>query len=225
LGTDPLALDTDGDVLTDVEEVTAGSNPLVIDTDGDQISDYLELKTYATKVAEQDSDGDSLSDGDEITRLETDPLKSDTDGGGALDGLEVARGANPLDASDDPGLIALPPPPDSSKAIYIYGVIFGRNGEIQRGSETALENAFISIVLMGDVDIDVISHTDNTGSTRDNDRVSDLRARSVVKWFVDRGIKAKRLRPVGMGDREPIVPNDTEAGRAKNRRIELRIRR
>jgi hypothetical protein len=225
LGTNPLSIDTDGDVLTDGEELAAGSNPLRVDTDGDGISDYLELRTYSTSVTNSDTDADSLGDGEEVTKTRTDPLKSDTDGGGAIDGLEVFHDANPLDPSDDPTLSVLPAGSGLPKPVYVYGVKFTGSGSIGRGSETALENAFISLILMGNVDVEVISHTDNTGSAEENERISLAQARSVVQWFVARGIDEKRLHAIGMGGREPIATNETADGRAQNKRIELRIRR
>ncbi len=225
LGTSPLNIDTDGDVLTDGEELTAGSDPLTIDTDADGISDYQELRTHHTGVTVADTDADSVSDGDEVNTTNTDPLKADTDGGGALDGQEIFHGANPLDASDDAALSSLSVATGLQKPVYVYGMNFTRSGAIGKGSETALENAFISIELMDKVDLDVISHTDNTGSEKENERISLLQARSVVAWLVARGIDEKRLRPIGMGGREPIAPNENQTGRAANRRIELRVRR
>jgi len=69
--------------------------------------------------------------------------------------------------------------------------------------------------------IRVTGHTDNAGNKEANNALSLKRAVAVVNWLVGRGIKRVRLEPAGAGDSEPVAPNDTEEGRAKNRRIEL----
>lgn len=65
-------------------------------------------------------------------------------------------------------------------------------------------------------------HTDNSGSKTLNLNMSFFRASSVANWLVTSGgVKRSRLDPKGLGDTKPIADNTTEAGRAKNRRIEL----
>ena len=81
--------DTDNDGLTNREERQLGTNPKVADTDGDGLSDGDEVKKYTTNPLKADSDGDGLSDGDEILKYHTDPMKADTDGDGLSDGDEV----------------------------------------------------------------------------------------------------------------------------------------
>ena len=92
LGTDPNNPDTDGDGLTDGEEVLKyKTDPLKADTDGDGLSDYDEIYKYKTDPLNPDTDGDGLSDGDEVLKYKTDPLKADTDGDGLSDGDEVLK--------------------------------------------------------------------------------------------------------------------------------------
>jgi outer membrane protein OmpA-like peptidoglycan-associated protein len=64
-------------------------------------------------------------------------------------------------------------------------------------------------------------HTDNVGSKTANLNLSFFRATTVVNWLATNGIKRARLDPKGMGDTHPVADNTTEAGRAKNRRIEI----
>jgi outer membrane protein OmpA-like peptidoglycan-associated protein len=66
-------------------------------------------------------------------------------------------------------------------------------------------------------------HTDNKGSADLNKRLSQDRANSVMRWLVQHGIAAGRLEAVGYGLERPIEDNSTDAGRAKNRRVEFRI--
>lgn len=67
----------------------------------------------------------------------------------------------------------------------------------------------------------VEGHTDNTGSAAHNRALSEARARSVVAALTGAGIAANRLEPRGFGPDRPVADNDAEAGRAKNRRVEL----
>ena len=64
-GTSPTATDTDGDGLSDYNEVALGTDPNAADGDGDGLSDPAELYTYGTNPNDPDSDDDGLSDGDE----------------------------------------------------------------------------------------------------------------------------------------------------------------
>ena len=70
--------------------------------------------------------------------------------------------------------------------------------------------------------VTVEGHTDNIGSDAYNDKLSNKRAKTVSDYFVSKGIDASRLTAVGKGESSPIASNDTEEGRFKNRRVELR---
>jgi outer membrane protein OmpA-like peptidoglycan-associated protein len=102
-GTDKDNPDTDGDALTDGDEVLKyHTNPLKPDTDGDGLSDYDEIFKYKTDPLKVDTDGDGLNDGDEALKYKTDPLKADTDGDGLSDGQEVMTyKTDPLKADTD----------------------------------------------------------------------------------------------------------------------------
>ena len=103
LGTDPNNPDTDGDGLSDGEEVnTYKTNPLNPDTDGDGLSDGQEVTQYKTDPNKADTDGDGLSDGEEVNTYKTDPNKADTDGDGLSDNAEVTNyKTDPLKADTD----------------------------------------------------------------------------------------------------------------------------
>jgi OmpA-OmpF porin, OOP family len=72
-----------------------------------------------------------------------------------------------------------------------------------------------------DLKIGVEGHTDNVGTPATNKTLSEARAKSVVSAIVAQGITAERLSPAGYGQDKPIGDNNTEEGRAKNRRVEL----
>ena len=70
----------------------------------------------------------------------------------------------------------------------------------------------------------VVGHTDSTGSDAINDPLSLRRAQSVRDYLGDRGVATSRIEVSGRGSREPVADNATEAGRAKNRRVEIFLR-
>jgi outer membrane protein OmpA-like peptidoglycan-associated protein len=72
-----------------------------------------------------------------------------------------------------------------------------------------------------DLKIGVEGHTDNVGTPASNKTLSEARAKSVVSSIVAQGITAERLSPAGYGQDKPIGDNNTDEGRAKNRRVEL----
>lgn len=74
-----------------------------------------------------------------------------------------------------------------------------------------------------DTNINIYGHTDSVGSDAANMTVSDRRANSVRDYFVANGVSSTRLFPQGMGKTSPIASNDTDAGRAQNRRVEFAI--
>ncbi|MGE8142498.1 OmpA family protein [Novosphingobium sp. NPDC080210] len=71
--------------------------------------------------------------------------------------------------------------------------------------------------------VDVYGHTDSTGSDAFNQTLSESRARTVMNYLISRGVPAARLRSQGFGETMPVASNDTADGRAKNRRVEIKI--
>ena len=68
------------------------------------------------------------------------------------------------------------------------------------------------------VKVEIQGHTDNVGRDDDNLLLSENRAKSVYDYVIEQGVDAKRLRYKGYGELNPIASNNTEEGRAKNRR-------
>ncbi len=71
--------------------------------------------------------------------------------------------------------------------------------------------------------VDIYGHTDSTGSDAYNQDLSERRAVSVADYLVTRGVQAARIGTRGFGETQPIASNDTEQGRAANRRVEIKI--
>ena len=70
----------------------------------------------------------------------------------------------------------------------------------------------------------IIGHTDSTGSDAVNNPLSIERAQSVRDYLAARGVSPQRVETAGRGAREPLADNNTDTGRAKNRRVEIFIR-
>ncbi|MCD6355002.1 MAG: PD40 domain-containing protein [Prolixibacteraceae bacterium] len=74
-----------------------------------------------------------------------------------------------------------------------------------------------------DLTVEIQGHTDNTGDRVKNQKLSELRALSVVKYLTEQSIEAQRLQPVGFGDTRPVADNETPEGRQLNRRTTIKI--
>lgn len=71
--------------------------------------------------------------------------------------------------------------------------------------------------------IEVAGHTDSVGSDAYNQKLSEQRANSVSRYLGSHGVSQQRMIVVGAGETRPIASNDTDAGRAQNRRVEITI--
>lgn len=74
-----------------------------------------------------------------------------------------------------------------------------------------------------DTNINIYGHTDSKGTDAYNLSLSERRAAAVKNYLVSQGVSASRMFTMGVGEREPIASNDTDAGRAENRRVEFAI--
>jgi outer membrane protein OmpA-like peptidoglycan-associated protein len=72
-------------------------------------------------------------------------------------------------------------------------------------------------------EVEVAGHTDNVGNNTANDLLSFNRASAVAKYLVGQGLKKERLQVKGYGEDKPIATNDSEQGRAQNRRVEFNL--
>lgn len=72
-------------------------------------------------------------------------------------------------------------------------------------------------------DLMIVGHTDQIGTAAYNQSLSERRASSAANYLVAQGVSRSRIGTRGVGESEPIAPNDTEAGRQKNRRVEVAI--
>lgn len=72
--------------------------------------------------------------------------------------------------------------------------------------------------------VDVVGHTDSVGSDAYNQGLSQRRADAVARALIANGVQPVRIVAVGRGENQPVASNATDAGRAQNRRVELRVR-
>ena len=91
-------------------------------------------------------------------------------------------------------------------------------------SEKELALLFRMLVDAPKLQVTIIGHTDNQGNQSYNQSLSEARAEAVLKWLIAKGIPSERLQSEGRGMDEPISSNDTERGRALNRRTEIILR-
>jgi OOP family OmpA-OmpF porin len=110
-----------------------------------------------------------------------------------------------------------------SGRIDLYGFYFDTGkAKLQAGSDKTL--AELAQVLKDNptLKVQVIGHTDNVGSEASNQPLSQDRARAVTEALSKRqGLAAERLEALGRGASQPVAPNDSEDGRARNRRVEI----
>ena len=111
---------------------------------------------------------------------------------------------------------------DSAGRAVIYGINFDFNSDkIKDESKPTLDNIAAVLKKNSDWKMTVEGHTDNVGGESFNQNLSEKRAASVKKYLTENGINENRLKAVGFGMTKPIAENDSEAGRAQNRRVEL----
>jgi outer membrane protein OmpA-like peptidoglycan-associated protein len=118
--------------------------------------------------------------------------------------------------------VAPPPPPKGTKIAEIPGPNFdfdkatltpAGKGKVADAARTLKDNPSVHVEVGG--------HTDSIGSDGYNQRLSERRARTVADELTRDGISASRLSVRGYGERKPVADNSTEAGRARNRRVEI----
>lgn len=107
--------------------------------------------------------------------------------------------------------------------VALYGILFDTDKtDIKPESVAALEEIAKFLKADPKVGVYIVGHTDNVGGFEHNMSLSLRRAEAVVKELTTKyGVSAPRLKAVGTGPVVPLAPNDTDEGRAKNRRVEL----
>lgn len=110
------------------------------------------------------------------------------------------------------------------KVTVLDGILFDFNKAVIKPEGKTILDKDIALLKKDDkLNISVEGHCDIVGSDEYNQILSEKRAKVVYDYFLSQGIDAKRMATVGFGRKKPVAPNDTEANRAKNRRVEVNI--
>ncbi|MDF1544711.1 MAG: OmpA family protein [bacterium] len=204
--------DSDGDGVTDGFDNCPGSdrraigmvdiNGCPVDSDFDGVPDYLDQCPYNTVGAIVDAQGC--------------PVDSDADG--IPDGLDDCP--HTLVGVDvdkfgciDLGMLAKP--------MVLYIDYVSGSFEIDHATKGKLDRLSRLLNFVEDVRLEISGYTDNIGTTVANKELSLKRARRVRDYLMNLGIAAERMEALGRGESNFLASNDTAAGRAKNRRVEI----
>lgn len=120
--------------------------------------------------------------------------------------------------------VVTPPPPvvERQAAWTLDGLTFASNAStLSPQLEAALQPALQRLQTNSQAHLNIYAHTDSIGSASDNMQLSERRAQSVWDYFIRHGVPATQLTAKGVGESQPLADNHTEAGRSKNRRVEL----
>lgn len=129
--------------------------------------------------------------------------------------------ARPTPAPSEPTTPDAPPPAPEPEHLVLDGILFeSGSATIDPESNPRLDRVVEFMTHMTSVRIQIAGHTDNVGDPRRNQQLSQARAEAVRAYIVSHGIDGSRVEAIGYGDTRPVASNDTEEGRAQNRRIE-----
>jgi iron complex outermembrane receptor protein len=233
-------IDTDGDGVADKDDkcpTVAGPKSLggCPDTDGDGVADkddkcptFAGIKMFGGCP---DTDGDGIEDAKDkcptqpgTTKYQGCPVP-DTDGDGLNDDYDKCP--------TTPGKIANNGCPEEPKKVEEQKKIdlSAKTILFQIGSAVLKPSSYQSLddvakILTDDtqVDIEIEGHSDNVGNANFNTKLSQTRADVVMKYFEKKGIATKRMTATGFGSAQPVADNTTADGRAKNRRVVLKLK-
>jgi outer membrane protein OmpA-like peptidoglycan-associated protein len=231
--------DADGDGIQDSKDScpnTAGLAALngCPDADGDGIANKDDMcpneKGSSANRGCPDSDGDGVVNKDDNCPNVAGPTDNggcpwpDTDGDGVLDKDDnCVNEAGPASNNGCPEPVITDAAAQTinmgAKAILFNSgrTSFKKGVTAQLDNIVSIMNQFPKATFM------IEGHTDSTGSAAVNLRVSDKRAKAVYDYFIKNGISADRLTSKGFGKVSPIADNKTRAGRAANRRVEIKV--
>ena len=148
-------------------------------------------------------------------------------GGGALIGNRMDKKAAELAAALEDAQVETVTDVNGLEAIKVTmdnGILFDFNkSALKPAAKEQLDKFAAEMADMPETNINVYGHTDNVGTAAANKKVSDQRANSVAKYLSTKGIASERIVAEGLSFDFPVADNNTEAGRAQNRRVEIYI--
>jgi outer membrane protein OmpA-like peptidoglycan-associated protein/tetratricopeptide (TPR) repeat protein len=115
-------------------------------------------------------------------------------------------------------------PIEANATVVLKNIFFDVNKyDLKPESQVELDKVVQLLKDNPTLTIQISGHTDNTGKAQENLSLSENRAKAVVTYLISKTIDSKRLSYKGLGDSQPLASNLTEAGRAENRRTELKV--
>lgn len=133
--------------------------------------------------------------------------------GAEIDAVAAAR-------SKPAPVVVSPPPPE--RITIATEVLFAFDSDtLQASAPAELDRVIEKLAARPTARLSIEGHTDDVGETDYNLALSERRAQAVKAYLVQKGILASRIDARGLGESRPIVPNDSDEGRRKNRRVEL----
>ncbi|ATR97442.1 membrane protein [Porphyromonas gingivalis] len=143
---------------------------------------------------------------------------------GALIGKKMDKQKKELEAAVPDATIQTVNDGEAILVTFDSGILFATNSStLSSNSRTALTKFAANMNKNPDTDIRIVGHTDNTGSDKINDPLSERRAASVYSFLNSQGVSMSRMAAEGRGSHEPVADNSTAAGRSANRRVEVYI--
>lgn len=110
------------------------------------------------------------------------------------------------------------------RVTFDSGILFDFNkSNLSESAKKSLAQFATSLQNNPETDVTILGYTDNVGSRAANDKVSTQRAANVQTFLNQKGVSSSRMASKGMAWDNPVASNDTEAGRAQNRRVEIYI--
>ena len=110
------------------------------------------------------------------------------------------------------------------KVTFDQGILFATGkSNLSASAKNSLSEFAVSLINNPQTNVQIAGHTDNTGTRAVNERLSKERADAVLNYLVGQGVTASRMVAQGYAYDYPVASNDTEAGRAQNRRVEVYI--
>jgi outer membrane protein OmpA-like peptidoglycan-associated protein len=107
---------------------------------------------------------------------------------------------------------------------FASGLLFDTDSDVLNApARKNLSSLASSLDRYPGTDLLIVGHTDAVGTDSYNLSLSERRAAAVTSYLASQGVTRARLRPTGRGEAEPVASNDTDAGRAQNRRVEVAI--
>lgn len=108
------------------------------------------------------------------------------------------------------------------KVTFESGILFGFNSSALSDSAKVSLAEFAEVLkATPDADVAILGHTDNVGTEKANQSVSEKRAKAVASYLTEQGVEGQIKDVLGMSYTQPVASNDTEEGKAQNRRVEV----